>query len=696
MVIERLRTGNLTALVWLLFFSNTAAAPAPVIFSQPLSPRIANYKIDVQLDTASRSLQAHEVLTWHNCTGDTLAELQFHLYLNAFRNNRSTLFREGGDWREDEEEDEGWGYSEIRKINLPGGEDLTERIEFFQPDDTNDLDLTVFRLPFAEPLLPGDSVTLEIDFDAKLPTPPMRTGSKGEYFFVGQWFPKPGVYIKGAWNCHQFHAASEFVADFGVYDVRIRVPENHIVGATGMEVEVVPNGDGTSTHYYHAEDVHDFAWTSSPEFVEYRGDTQDVSIRLLMQPDRTGQAALYLDVAKKAVAYMQDWIGDYPYPNVTVVDPRRGAIGSAGMEYPTLFTTVGSYGFPAGVRLQETTTLHEFAHQYWQGMVASNEFEEAWLDEGLTTYSEARMATDLYGPRGDMVDVLGIRLNTWTYDRAPVIDAGGYDRIARSAWASYSDGIGGVNAYFKTALLLLTLENRLGEQTMQRMLRTYFERWRFKHPQARQFLDVANEVSGEDLTWFFDQALYDNAQLDYSVTKVSTKEVPEGMGFDYTQTFSGENIALEETVEEGADSGKVVIATSDSASDSAGEDDGEEDEKKKFYRSEVKVRRLGTFMFPVVVEVVFDDGEKIRESWDGRDGWIKFVYTRKAKLLSATVDPDRLIPLDINLTNNSLSVEQKGVGVAKARVRMLFWAQFLMEQPDFANLATLLDGIRPK
>jgi len=120
-------TGTLAALVWLLVASNAAAGP--VIFAQPLSPRIANYSIDVQLDTAKHSLEAHEVLAWHNRTGEVIHELQFHLYLNAFRNNRSTLFREGGDWREDEEKDEGWGFSEVRRIALQGGGDLTARME---------------------------------------------------------------------------------------------------------------------------------------------------------------------------------------------------------------------------------------------------------------------------------------------------------------------------------------------------------------------------------------------------------------------------------------------------------------------------------------------------------------------------------------------------------------------------------------
>jgi hypothetical protein len=269
------------------------ALTQPVIFRKPLSPRIANYDIDVRLNAPKRMLHGSEILKWFNHSGDKITELQFHLYLNAFRNNRSTFMKEsGGMIRGDEIDKEGWGFIEIDKIVLASGEDLTGRLEFIHPDDDNAEDKTVFRLPLSRPLVPNDSIVINIDFTAKLPQPPFaRTGAKEEYFFVGQWFPKIGVFIDGKWNCHQFHANSEFFADYGVYNIRLTVPEQNIVGATGLLAEKKTNGDGTATHFYHAEDVHDFAWTTSPEFVEFVGKTQDVDIRVLMQPDHADQAS---------------------------------------------------------------------------------------------------------------------------------------------------------------------------------------------------------------------------------------------------------------------------------------------------------------------------------------------------------------------------------------------------------------------
>jgi len=651
-----------------------AQTAPPVIFEIPLSPRIANYAIDVRLDTANRTLQGTEVVTWHNRSADVIAEMQFHLYMNAFRNNKSTLTEESdGTVRGSGiDQDSGWGYIEISRIALPSGQDLTDQMRFVRPDNDNEMDKTVMSLPLPQALPPGDSVTLRIDFSAKLPTPPVRTGIKNEYCFAGQWFPKAGVYIDGAWNCHQFHANSEFFADFGVYDVRITVPKENVIGATGLEVSVTVNDDGTATHYYHAEDVHDFAWAASPEFVEFTGDTQDVAIRILMQPDRVSLASRYLTAAKAAVAYFQEWIGDYPFPNLTVIDPRRGAINSGGMEYPTLFTALGIYGLPEGVRLIQATIIHEFAHGYWQHLVASNEFEESWLDEGLATYSEDKIMNDLYGPQGDVITFMGVRINTRALDRAEYVTYPDRDPVTRCAWKYYSETSFVVNSFYKPAMMLFTLENYLGEDTMREILRAYYARWRFRHPNTQDFVDVVNEVAGTDLNWFFDQILYSNAVLDYSVSWVSSKEVDSGKGYDFTL----DPIAEDKT----SDSAKV---------ESAGE---EKETDSTLYLTRVKVRRLGSFTFPVEVEIRFDHGDSVREVWDGKDTWTEFRYIRPAKLVSATVDPDRKILLDVNLTNNSRTLESKGAGVAKLCMRMLFWAQFMMEQPDMANLLSILEG----
>jgi hypothetical protein len=666
------------------------SAAQPVLFPEPLSQRIANYRIEVRLEPETRKLFGTETLTWHNPSNDWIHELQFHLYLNAFRNDRSTFMREsGGVSRGRRIGKDGWGYIEVTAISLSGGEDLTDRMEFIQPDDGNPDDKTVFRLPLPRPVPPRGTVVLDIQFEAKLPTPPFaRSGAKEEYFFVGQWFPKIGVYENGAWNCHQYHAHSEFYADYGVYDVWITVPEENIVGATGVEVEVKKNGDGTATHYYHAEDVHDFAWTTSPEFLVYEERIQDVDVRLLLQPDHKNQARRHLEAAKVAITHFQDWYGDYPYPNLTIVDPRRGAAGSAGMEYPTLITAGTMYGLPDGIRAVEAVIIHEFGHNYWYHLLASNEFEEAWLDEGINTYTEMQILNDAYGPVGDVVDFLGIRINDLQFQRYQYIFWPDYDPIVKKAWEFYNGTSYSVNSYSKPGLVLTTLKNYLGAEKMRQIMRTYFQRWRFKHPRTADFIAVAEEVAGEDLGWFFDQALFSNKVLDYAVSAIRVRRVREPRGFDFTLSVKDTS----DTAGVGAFSAQSDSQKASAAAETSRvtvSDSADTTKKPVPYENEVWVRRLGDFVFPVEIQFVFDNGDTLTEHWNGRDLWKKYRFVRPAKLEYAVIDPERKVVLDVNFTNNSMTRKKQRAGINKLSIRWLFWVQTLLDQPELLTLAQL-------
>ena len=235
----------------------------------------------------------------------------------------------------------------------------------------------------------------------------------------------------------------------------------------------------------------------------------------------------------------------------------------------------------------------------------------------------------IYG-KGSMVDLMGIELEDMYMRRYSYVVAPDLDTTIMNSWEYYSGNSYRSMAYSKPALMLMTLENHLGTETMRQILSAYFERYRFKHPATGDFIAVANEVSGRDLSWFFDQMLYSNAVLDYGVAFVSSEEIPAGKGYDYTLSTAG-----------GTNPG-----------------DGAEDGDKK-YLSRVKVRRLGDFKFPVEVEMVFEDGGVVRESWDGDALWKEYRYTGSSKLIKATVDPDEKAAADLNYKNNTKTVKQQ-------------------------------------
>jgi hypothetical protein len=312
------------------------------------------------------------------------------------------------------------------------------------------------------------------------------------------------------------------------------------------------------------------------------------------------------------------WYGPYPYKTLTVVDPEHDS-ASFGMEYPTFFTAgTDWWAFKDQYLSPESVVEHEFGHQYWYGMVATNEFEDAWMDEGINQYTEAKVMDSIFGQSTSNLNLWGLTASERGADRLFYIGLADYDPMARNGWQYANSNSYGAITYGKTALMLLTLEGVIGEDTMRQAMRTYFLRTRFTHPSKEDFLKTIEEVSGRDLRWYFNQAVYGSQVLDYEVVKPSS----------YPVNWFHENLK---------------------------EKKGETE-----YISNVWIHRKGEFVLPVDVEIKFDNGEKIREHWDGQDRWARFSYQKKAKLVSAEIDPDHKIFFDRNNFNDSYTLEANG------------------------------------
>jgi hypothetical protein len=587
--------------------------------SSPLSERVVAYQIEGAYNAKTHTLDATEVLTYINRTGTTLDKFPFHLYLNAFQ-PKSTFMTEaqrigdrdverGSDWK-----DKHFGSNEVQSIEIVGIGDVTKQMKFVSPDDGNADDRTVFEIALPKPLAPNQSVQFRIHFVAKFPEVVARTGYKRDFLMAGQWFPKVGVWWNGAWNCHQFHALTEFFADFGTFDVKLTLPAKWNVGGSGVQTGATDNNNGTQTVSFHAEDVHDFAWTADPKtkVVEdsIKLSSGTVKIRMLMQPGHMASAPRYMYALKGTMRKFDEWIGPYPYPQITVVDPPHGGGAAGGMEYPTLITADTTWWMPKSLLEPEVVVEHEFGHQYWYGMVATNEFENAWMDEGINSYTEAKVMDALYGKTTSMVNSrLGTVGERGLY-QAEYVPVAERDPLSRPAWL-YMDGASyGGNTYGKTALEMLTLENLIGENTVMRGLHTYFDRYKFKHPTPGDFTATMNEVAGQNLDWYWKQAINGTEILDDRILAPSSERL------DWYNK---------------ADEKKGVTV----------------------YHNEVIVHRRGNFDLPVLLEAKFDDGSTLRERWDGKDRWHRFAWDRKAKLVSAEIDPDHGYWLDRDRFNNS-------------------------------------------
>lgn len=615
--------------------------------SRPLSPRNASYQLAASLDPATHTITGSGRLTWRNITTRPATELRFHLYWNAWRDTKSTWMREqqlGRNRALANRSADDFGGIEVSRIAV-GGVDLRPRATFVAPDDGNADDRTLMSVPLDMPVAPGQTIQIDLAWTARVPRTFARTGRIGDYYFLGHWFPKIGVLEDAGWNAHQFHAGTEFFADFGEYDVSIAVPDGWVVGATGTERDR-QDANGRTTYRFTQADVHDFAWTTSPRFVERRADFSEpglppVRLRLLLQPEHVDQADRHFEAARAALKYFGTWFGAYPFEQLTIVDPVtivNPAVqgeGTRGMEYPTLFTAGTRWSTPWGHPEPEAVTIHEAGHQFFQGVVATNEVEHAWMDEGLTTYATARVMDEVYPNRFVTVGRYFGGVAAWSYldvrwNRA--IDgnrlnafrtAASSDDPSVPSWR-YWPGTGGLISYNKTALWLATLERWLGWETVQRILRTHFERGAFRHPAPEEFFAIASDVSGRDLTPFFDAVYRSSAAFDYAAGQVTS--FPRG-----------------------ADRVSTVI-----------------------------VRRLGDGVFPVRVRVTA--GASVQTfDWDGRDRWKAFEVVAPEAVTRVEVDPDRVLMLDVNYTNNSWTAYPVARQAAtRWGVRWLTWAQELL------------------
>jgi hypothetical protein len=680
---------------------------APATSSQQVQPvvdPIASYRIEVQLEPETDLLHGSQIVSWRNDSAVAVADMWFHLYQNAFMNESSTKAREWrGFPRAPGTMAERIGYTDVERIRLSDGTDLLPTLRWRHPDDDNSEDRTVFSVDLPTPVPPGGQIDVHVEFTTKLPRRMERSGVWGEYYIVTQWFPKLGVFedageggaTEAGWNAHQFHADTEFFADFGDYQVQITVPERFVVGASGRREETIDRGDGTTTYTYVQEGIHDFAWTAYPGFVEivrtfnpddevtwgeldevarlldldYENlELQPVEVTLLVPPAFAHNAERHLRATMNGLKWFGLWYGAYPYDNVTVLVPADGTTGG-GMEYPTFFTSIDAYPlrfWPLNqLRFQEEVTVHEFGHQFWYGLVASNEMEEAWLDEGFNSYSTAKTMERAYGT--GLGNLLGIELEPDAFARAQYIPFARTGPIVKNAW-EYIEGYGS-NSYARPELALRTLERHLGEGTFARAMREYHQRWRYRHPTSRDFFAVVEEVCACDLSPFWDQMVLGDSVADFAVTSVSSRvaRVPRGRFWR-----DGEWVIVE-----GDESG---ARESDEASGSDTEAAGgeAEDRHSRQYESRVVVQRLEDFVWPVDVLLHFEDGSELLEVWDGRDRLYAVEHTGPSRLEWAAVDPSNKLPLDINQLNNSRVMNEDPAPRRHWARRWLFWMANLL------------------
>lgn len=633
-----------------------------------LSDRVVDYAIAAELDPTTHRIAGHERLTWRNRSAQPVDVVYLHLYLNAFKGEDSTFFTEqrerGFRFRSDVPVKDGeWGWIDMTRVEQAGQPVAWTTV---QPDGGPASDSTVVCLKLPQPVAPGATTTLDIDFNSQLPRVIARTGWFGSFHLVAQWFPKIAVLElpgeRGAdaprWNAHEFHLHSEFYADFANFDVRLTVPEDYQVGATGKLQGEPKHKDGKATWHFVQGDVIDFAWMADNRFgppltSTWRGEgSPEVQVNVLYPPEYADNAEPVMQATRDALGWFSRTLGPYPYETVTAVIPPFNAGEAGGMEYPTFFTAEGYPHLKPGAlaaHLLDFVTIHEFGHGYFMGLLASNEFEEPMLDEGLNEYwdnrmLDARRQTVPLLPRWMQALGLKLDLSQFELERAGAMLREPADGIGANSWDRMSSASYG-SVYARTAIVMHDLEAQLGKETIERAFKAYYERWKFRHPSIADLREVLAEVSGERalVDRVFAQQVYAAAPVDDRIVSLSSDEVLPRPGTAREADGSHAETTQKAIDERIADERKAWKKANPDAKHGRG---------AYPWLTRVLIARRGAAV-PQTLVVKFADGSEERAHFDGSARWQRFSWTRDVPVVSAQLDPDGEHWLDASKADDS-------------------------------------------
>lgn len=549
------KTGKNVPFLFLFFFITISKLSAQNYFQQQV-----NYSINAELDDKKHLLKCDEVVTYTNNSNDSLHDIYFHIWPNAYRNDETALAdqlsRQGSN-RFVIAKEKDFGYIDGLSFRSEG-----KAIDWELLEDT--IDVCILHLK--KPLAPSETIEFSINFRVQVPAHYLsRLGHDENAYYISQWYPKPAVYDSSGWNYFPYLDKGEFYSEFGTFDVAITLPKNYIVAATGNLREGEPELDwlnqmaaetkkltsfpadmnfplsdtALKTIHYHAENVHDFAWFADKRYHVLKDEFQLPSGKKITTwaMFTNAEANLWLkanEYAKDALTYFSEWVGEYPYDQFTSADVNNSS--GDGMEYPML-TAIGTYGSAFDL---EATIQHEVGHGWFYGVLGSNERKYPWMDEGMTQFLETRYTYTKYAAdsakqieHSGLIGISsaynhrkleylqywhGARANT---DQQPSLNAENYSSVNYSA-----------DAYRKTALSFDYLKCYLGDSLFDQCMHAYFNEWKFKHPGPDDVRKVFEGTSGKKLDWLFTDLLQTTKKIDYKICSA------KGSGDSYTVKIS--------------------------------------------------------------------------------------------------------------------------------------------------------------
>lgn len=524
-------------------------AMAPIAaHAQDYFQQRVDYTIAVRLDDERHLLHAQESFVYTNNSPRTLDTLWIHLWPNAYKDQGTALCRQldaMGDLKLHFATPEDRGHIDSLDFNVDG-------VQAAWGQHARHIDISWVKLP--APLRPGGSITVSTPFRVKIPDSRFsRLGHTGQAYHITQWYPKPAVLDRDGWHPMPYLTQGEFYSEFGSFDVSITLPANYVVGATGILQDASeraflderarlplgahgakdanafpPSANTTKTIRYVQDRVHDFAWFADKRFIVRKGGVtlpksdRRVSTWVMFTPKNAVDWSEAITYVNEAVRFYSEHVGEYPYDACTAVDGTISAGG--GMEYP-MITIIGE---ASGAGLDEVIA-HEVGHNWFYGILGSNERDHPWMDEGMNSFLELRYMRARYPGRPSVLaeGLPAFLLGGRTIGQREAVELGyrlnarrNLDQPLTLPSTGFTSTNYGSCVYMKSALIMDHLMAYLGEEAMDRCLHAYFEEWRFKHPRPEDLRAVFERESGKDLGWLFDGLIGSDRKLNVQARRL--------------------------------------------------------------------------------------------------------------------------------------------------------------------------------
>ena len=481
-----------------------------------------SYKMNIDFDVNKHQFVGNQQLTYYNNSDDTLKKVFFHLYFNAFQpesmmDKRSRTINDPDrrvESRISKLNKKEIGYHHIKDLSQEG-----RTINFKVEGTVLEADLNV-------PILPNTSTIFDMLFESQVPVQIRRSGrnnAEGISYSMSQWYPKMAEYDKRGWHAHPY-VGREFYAPWGDFEINISIKNSYIVAATGTLQNSNEIGYGYETEtiekkkkkgkkinwHFKAENVHDFVWTADPDYVHNQTQVPNGPILhfFYQENDQTKAWEQLPEYTVKAFEFIEKNYGKYPYDHYSIIQG-----GDGGMEYPMATLITGHRNLKSLV----SVTVHEVLHTWYQGLLATNESYFAWMDEGFTTYASSETMAHLFKSSEN-----NQRQNYEAY--FSLAQSEKEEPLSTHADHFLTNRAYGLGSYYKGAVALAQMNYLVGKETAKRALEKYYYEWRFKHPDANDFIRVFEKESGLELDWYLDYWINTTHTIDYAIEQVEEKK----------------------------------------------------------------------------------------------------------------------------------------------------------------------------